>query len=280
MLHGRLGDAWRYNPLGIAAVAAVVLVTARTFGGLAAHRWVDLHLRWTPRGRLIVITVVIVAVALLEWRQQAGQTCSSTTRPREYDMPTRRRARRLLPPVQVRCALGVDRISERRQVETSTRSSGLLPAVARIRSWTLRRWTVAIIATGVAALLIGVPTGIIPTDFYSRMTPVLWWNYPVWAISSLLTGLVASTYVKSKDLIDDPTEGSVNGRLGFGGLMSAFAVGCPICNKLVVGLVGVSGALNVWAPVQPFLGIASVLLLTVAFRTRLKYEQACRRPSP
>lgn len=35
-----------------------------------------------------------------------------------------------------------------------------------------------------------------------------------------------------------------------------FAVGCPACNKIAVILLGTSGALNLWAPVQPVLGVA------------------------
>lgn len=45
--------------------------------------------------------------------------------------------------------------------------------------WPARRWIAAVLGAGVTAVLIGVPTGIIPTSLYSRMTPVLWWNYPV-----------------------------------------------------------------------------------------------------
>jgi hypothetical protein len=28
------------------------------------------------------------------------------------------------------------------------------------------------------------------------MTPVVWWDYPIWAISAVLFGLVAATYVR------------------------------------------------------------------------------------
>lgn len=40
----------------------------------------------------------------------------------------------------------------------------------------------------VGAIVLGVPTGVIPTPLYTRMTPVLWWNYPVLAISAALLG--------------------------------------------------------------------------------------------
>lgn len=136
--------------------------------------------------------------------------------------------------------------------------------------WTRRRAAVAVAAAVMTALVLGVPTGIIETPFYTRMTPVVWWNYPVWAGSAVLTALVFTTYVRG------PATGApVTGRAGVGGVLSLFAVGCPICNKLVVSLIGVSGALNVWAPVQPVLGAAGLLLLGYALRVRVRAERSC-----
>jgi len=40
----------------------------------------------------------------------------------------------------------------------------------------------------------------VPTDFYTRMTPVRWWDYPLWATSALLIGLIAATYVRVGDV--------------------------------------------------------------------------------
>jgi hypothetical protein len=54
----------------------------------------------------------------------------------------------------------------------------------------------------------------------------------------------------------------------------------PVCNKLVVLLLGVSGALTVWALLQPVLGLASVALLGWALRTRLAAERSCPVPTP
>jgi len=48
------------------------------------------------------------------------------------------------------------------------------------------------------------------------------------------------------------------------------AIGCPVCNKPVVGLRGVSGAFSVWAPIQPALAALSMgaLLVAVIIRWR------------
>jgi hypothetical protein len=126
-----------------------------------------------------------------------------------------------------------------------------------VTRWTLRRWATALLAAVVFLGLVGVPTGIVQTPFYSRMTPVTWWDYPIWVATGLVAGLIVATYVRT------PYAGSGLGRnVAGGGVLSAFAVGCPVCNKLVVALLGVSGAL-------------SVGLLSWALMKRLRGERAC-----
>lgn len=151
----------------------------------------------------------------------------------------------------------------------------VLHSLSILRTWTVARWTVAAVATVVAALVIGIPTGVIHTGFYTRMTPVLWWNYPVWAISALLAGVTVATYLRSEAPASVPDRSS---RTIGATLLSTFAVGCPICNKLVVSLVGVSGALSYWAPLQPILGVLSVGLLGAGLAFRLRGMVSCPRP--
>ncbi|WP_245604507.1 hypothetical protein [Nocardioides aequoreus] len=136
-----------------------------------------------------------------------------------------------------------------------------------------RRMVVGVVAAVVVALLIGIPTGIIETPWYTRMTPVLWWNYPVWALSSVLSGVLATTYVRDASVPVPATEG---GKTLTGTMLSVFAVGCPICNKLVVLALGVSGALTWFAPIQPLLAVASLGLLAYALRARRRAAVACR----
>ena len=138
--------------------------------------------------------------------------------------------------------------------------------------WPARRVTTAVVATAVLAVAVGVPTGVVPTPLYTRMTPVLWWNYPVWATTAVLGGLVVATYIRR------PRDATVSNGLAAasgGGILAAFAVGCPVCNKLVLVVLGVSGALSVWAPLQPVLGVLSMVGLTWALRRRLTGDDAC-----
>ncbi|WP_328690292.1 hypothetical protein OHA74_14085 [Streptomyces phaeochromogenes] len=151
-----------------------------------------------------------------------------------------------------------------------------------MRTWPARRWMVAAAVTVIAALVIGVPTGVVPTPFYTRMTPVLWWNYPVWLVSSVLEGLLVATYVRigPADVpAAGPPERPRTARALGAGLLSAFAVGCPICNKLVVLAIGVSGALSYFAPLQPVLAAASVALLVHVLVRRLRTANVCAVPS-
>ena len=142
---------------------------------------------------------------------------------------------------------------------------------------TLRRTVIGALAGVVAALAIGIPTGIIHTSWYTRMTPVLWWNYPVWAVSSILTGALVATYVRDPAVPVPATQG---GKTFAGNMLSLFAVGCPICNKLVVMAIGVSGALTWFAPIQPVLAAGSLGLLAYALWSRRRAMVSCRIPTP
>lgn len=139
-----------------------------------------------------------------------------------------------------------------------------------------RRVLVGAVAAVVTALIIAIPTGIIATSWYQRMTPVLWWNYPVWVLSSVMTGALVATYVRDP-AVTVPT--SEEGKTILGGTLSLLAVGCPICNKLVVMAIGVSGALTWFAPLQPFLAAGSLGLLAYALWARRRAQAACRIPA-
>lgn len=147
-------------------------------------------------------------------------------------------------------------------------------ALWSVARWPPRRWFAAGLTGAGTALLVGVPTAVLPNAFFTRMTPVLWWNYPVWVVTALLVGLTVATYVRAAPGVD-----SRPGRVTGGGLLSAFAVGCPVCNKLVVAALGTSGALTIWAPLQPLIAVAALVLLGYTFLRRLRGELVCLIPS-
>lgn len=142
-------------------------------------------------------------------------------------------------------------------------------SLRQLSAFTRHQWFTAGAGALATALLTGLPTDVVPNPFYRRMTPVLWWNYPVWAMTAVLAGLVIATYVRR-----GPAGASAGTSVG-GGLMSFFAVGCPVCNKLVVALIGVGGALSYFSPVQPYLAAAGLALLAASLGVRLRQLQRC-----
>lgn len=141
--------------------------------------------------------------------------------------------------------------------------------VGQLSTFTRRQWVAAAAGALATALVTGLPTDIVPNSFYRRMTPILWWNYPVWAVTALLAGLVLATYVRRAP------SGPVAGASVGGGVMSFLAVGCPICNKVVIWLIGVSGAFSLFAPLQPVLAVSGLALLSVSLVVRLRQLARC-----
>jgi hypothetical protein len=151
--------------------------------------------------------------------------------------------------------------------------SGAMGTLSGMRCWGLRRYAVAAAAACLWLVLSGVPTDLIDTPLFVRMTPAEWWNYPLWVAGAVLVGLLAATYVADPGLVRPST--SHGGKVFGGGLLSVFAVGCPVCNKLVVLALGAGGALTYFGPVQPVLGLLSVGLLLYALQARLAGEGSC-----
>lgn len=151
-----------------------------------------------------------------------------------------------------------------------------------LNRWTMARWRFAAMMAAISAIVIGLPTDVIPNPVFGRQgTPVEPWAVPVLALTAVLSGLLFATYVQGGndgDTVEsDHTAGlDQPSRFGsLGGLLSFFAIGCPICNKVVVIALGTSGALTWFAPVQPYLGVVALGLLAWALRVRLRGEVAC-----
>jgi hypothetical protein len=130
----------------------------------------------------------------------------------------------------------------------------------------VRGWLAAAIGAASAFLVLGVPSVIIDNSYFIRMIPVRTQDYVIWLITSVLFGLVLGTFAI-------PSVKGNSGKVFGSGILSFLAVGCPICNKLVVLLLGVSGALAFFEPLQLYLGIGSIALLiwTLALRARSFY---------
>ncbi|MGC8633420.1 MAG: hypothetical protein ACP5VP_01935 [Candidatus Limnocylindrales bacterium] len=152
-------------------------------------------------------------------------------------------------------------------------------------------------AWSVAALLaFGLVAAIIPNPVFGRSVPPEPFAIAVWLVSAPLMGLIAATYGQPARLAAAsmataqegsgtpvalglaagaempaaaPTAGSTVATVG--GFAAFLAIGCPLCNKVALLLLGASGALSVYAPLQPIIGAISLALLagTLVWRLRL-----------
>lgn len=141
--------------------------------------------------------------------------------------------------------------------------------------WPLRRWVTAAVSAVLFGLFVAIPTDLVDTPLFSREIPPTWWAWPSLVVSSVLAGLLIATYVASP--VGDDTPKATRGGYA-GGLLTFFAVGCPVCNKLVLVALGSAGALTWFEPIQPVLQVAAVAVLVWALRQRLRGERMCRLP--
>ena len=145
-------------------------------------------------------------------------------------------------------------------------------------------WPRAVVFAGIAAVLIAVPADLIDTPIFGRPVEVRWIDYVILAVTSALIGLIfairpqpAEPAMSEELAVTVDRQGT---RTVWGGFVSFLAVGCPVCNQAVVALVGVSGAMSWWAPVQPVIGLLAVGLLLYTLRKRLNTYKLSACPVP
>ena len=146
----------------------------------------------------------------------------------------------------------------------------------------------ATVWTAIALVAFGLVSAIIPNPVFGRQIPPEPFAIWVWLASAPLMGIVGATYTAparsattaarplggtgASDAAVIPAEqrGTTLGAVGsFGAFL---AIGCPVCNKIALVLLGTSGALTIYAPLQPVIGAVSLALLvgTIVWRFRLR----------
>jgi hypothetical protein len=142
----------------------------------------------------------------------------------------------------------------------------------------------AIAWTLVSLVAFGLIAAIIPNPVFGRQIPPEPFAIAVWLVSAPLMGLLGATYM-ARAVPARATMGTVvlvpagdlserqGTTIGTVASLGAFlAIGCPVCNKIALVLLGTSGAMTLFAPIQPIIGAASLMLLagTLAWRFRLR----------
>lgn len=138
-----------------------------------------------------------------------------------------------------------------------------------LRTWSATQWGIAFLGVLTTFLLLGLPTDVVDNPVFGRAIDETPWSMPVLVLTSVLSGLLIGTYVGSPDTRRSTRTGSL------GGLLAYFAIGCPVCNKVVLIALGTTGAMNFFAPAQPYLAVAGIVLLGWALVRRLDGIQSC-----
>lgn len=146
--------------------------------------------------------------------------------------------------------------------------------VGALRSLPASTWFRSLPYAALAALLIGIPSDLIDTPIFGRPVEARSIDYVIWIITALLIGLIFAIRIPDNPALNEDAHPV------WGGFVSFLAVGCPVCNQLVVALVGTSGALSWWAPVQPVVGVVAIAILIFALRRRLATYQLEACPIP
>lgn len=141
-----------------------------------------------------------------------------------------------------------------------------------LRSWTPTQWLVASLGALTTFLVLGLPTDVIDNPVFGRAIDETPWAMPVLLLTSVLSGMLLGTYVNTRPFDRAAKSGT------FGGLLAYFAIGCPVCNKLVLLALGTTGAVNYFEPVQPYLAALGIVALAYAFHKRIATAGECPLP--
>jgi hypothetical protein len=119
----------------------------------------------------------------------------------------------------------------------------------------------------------GIPTDLIDTPLFVRMVPRTPLDYGFLVANSLLLGAYASLSYHGRGRARTGREdyAAMGGTLG-----GVLAFGCPVCNQLLILLIGVAGALTYIDPYRPLLGVASSGLIGLAVSSKVRQIQSCR----
>jgi hypothetical protein len=154
--------------------------------------------------------------------------------------------------------------------------------MAALLTWSVRRWLVAAAVAAGTYLFFGLSTAVLANPVFGREIPPTPWSPNVLLVTAILSGLLTATYVRNDgpapirlDAVEVTPDSRTAKAGAVGSLLAYLAIGCPVCNKIALLLLGTTGALNLYAPIQPYLGGIGIALLAIALIVRLRGEISC-----
>jgi len=145
------------------------------------------------------------------------------------------------------------------------------------RRWFLHPLALAVGASLATAVGLGVPADVVPTPWFERKVPTRTSEVVVLVALTLVAGATAATYARPT-----PTAPPMTRTGASAAIAGWFGVTCPVCNPIVVAMLGTSGAAGWFSRWQPALGAVAVALASagLALRLRTIRRGSCSVPTP
>ena len=113
------------------------------------------------------------------------------------------------------------------------------------RPWTGLLWGLSSFAS------VGTITAVWSNPYFTRMTPVGPWEFPLLVVMATLTGVFLAVRVQA----------CAARRAGVGGVISFIGIACPICNKILLLVFGGPFLLAYFEPIRPLVTVLGLALL-------------------
>ncbi len=123
-------------------------------------------------------------------------------------------------------------------------------------------------------IVFGIVTVLIKNRFFIRMTPIHWYDYLFLILTSTLSGAYIGLWYYSKN--NKNSNSKCDYVAGSGAVGGFFSFSCAICNKLLIWLIGLSGVVAYFMPLQPILGVISIAMLSYAVYIQLRNMKMAR----
>ena len=125
---------------------------------------------------------------------------------------------------------------------------------------------IALLASSIIFFLFALPSAMIANPFFIRMTPPTIYEWFILITTAVLAGTYIGLYYYKKEQQSTKAVCSATG----GSFLGFLTYGCAFCNKILIFLLGISGVMTYFLPIQPYLGVASIGLLSYGLYTLSK----------
>lgn len=117
-------------------------------------------------------------------------------------------------------------------------------------------------------VILGTVAAIWANPMFMRMTPTSGFEVALLLLQSVLAGIYVAL----------PNPGCGQRTAGAGAVIGFLGVACPVCNKILVYLIGSTLLLEYFEPVRLYVAMAGVALLAVAIWLKVR-RKGCVAPS-